>query len=252
MNETEDNYIHGMDWTFQHEKGLGSLTNYRSYQYNLVHSYMGKNILEVGSGDRGFTSEILKSGIKLDRLVSIEPSEGLYAQHQDNFRFPDNVQFDKEDLFNLKPDTYGMFDTVVFIHVLEHIEKHREALDHTATLIEKGGYVLIEVPALPFLFSGHDESLGHFRRYTKKMLREAINPELYETEKMWYNDPIGVAGSFLFFKVLKRKLNTSEGVSLVKNQGGVYDKYVIPFERKIEKYITFPFGLSLTAVLKRK
>lgn len=119
-------------------------------------------------------------------------------------------------------------------------------------MLEKGGYILIEVPALPFLYSVHDEVLGHYRRYTKKILREAINPELYETVRMWYNDPIGVVGSFVFFKMLKRKINSDEGTVLVKNQGGIYDKYVIPFEGKIEKFITFPFGLSLTAVLKKK
>jgi hypothetical protein len=69
---------------------------------------------------------------------------------------------------------------------------------------------------------------------------------------MWYNDPVGVAGSFIFFKLLKKKLNTNEGAALVKNQGGIYDKYVIPMEAKIERYITFPFGLSLTAILERK
>lgn len=249
---TSDNYIHGMDWTFQHENGLGSLKNYRAYQYNLVKKYMGNNILEVGSGDRGFTAEIVKNNPNLERLISIEPSEGLYHQHKDNFNFPPHIKFDNEDLFNLKKETYGTFDTVVYIHVLEHIEKHREALDHTAQLLEKGGYILIEVPALPFLYSVHDEVLGHYRRYTKKILREAINPELYETVRMWYNDPIGVVGSFVFFKMLKRKINTDEGTSLVKNQGGIYDKYVIPFEGKIEKFITFPFGLSLTAVLKKK
>jgi len=247
-----DEYIHGMDWAFQHEKGLSNLENYRSYQYNLVHKYIGKNILEVGSGDRGFTAEILKANADLERLVSIEPSIELFSTHAKNFRFPSNVTFDNEDIFNVTPQTYGMFDTVIYIHVLEHIEKHREALDKTAELINKGGYVLIEVPALPFLFSVHDEMLGHYRRYTKKIMREAINDEYYETVRMFYNDPIGMFGSLLYFKILKKKLNTSEGVSLVKNQGGIYDKYVIPFERRLEKFVTFPFGLSLTAILRRK
>jgi len=250
--QAEDKYIHGMDWTFQHEKGLGSLTNYRAYQYNLIRNYVGTDILEVGSGDRGFTSEILKAVNPLKRIVSIEPSDGLYNQHLNNFKFPDNVRFDKEDLFDIKPDTYGSFDTVFFIHVLEHIEKHKEALVHNASLVKKGGNVLIEVPALPFLFSVHDEMLGHYRRYTKKMLKEIINPELFQLKKLWYNDPIGVFGSFLYFKLLKKNLNTTEGASLVKNQGGIYDKYIIPLEGKVEKFITFPFGLSLTAVLERK
>lgn len=52
----------------------------------------------------------------------------------------------------MKPETYGSFDNVVFIHVLEHIEDDRKAHDHTASLLDTGGKVLIEVPALPFFF----------------------------------------------------------------------------------------------------
>ena len=235
-----------------HENGLGSLKNYRAYQFNLIAGQFGADVLEVGSGDRGFTAEILKKHKQLNRLVSIEPSEGLYQQHQDNFKFPENVTFDNKDLFHVNPNTYGMFDSALFIHVLEHIENDRAALDHTSTLVKSGGSVLIEVPALPFLFSDHDRLLGHYRRYTKKMLRSAINPELYSIKRMWYNDPIGVAGSFIFFKLLKKKLNTNEGADLVKNQGGIYDKYIIPMEAKLEQFVTFPFGLSLTAILERK
>lgn len=247
-----DNYIHGMDWTFQHEGGLGALKNYRDYQYNLVGKHIGKRILEVGSGDRGFTAEIAKHHPEMEKFVSLEPSEGLYKQHLNTYRFPQKMQFYNEDLFNVKPETYGSFDTVVFIHVLEHIEDDRKALDHTASLLDSGGKVLIEVPALPFLFSVHDELLGHYRRYTKAMLKKAVDTEKYRIERLWYSDPIGVAGSFLFFKVLKKKLNTGEGADLVKQQGGIYDKYVIPFEKKVERYVTFPFGLSLNAVLVKK
>lgn len=248
----KDQYIHGMDWTFQHKKGLSELANYRKYQFNLIKKNLGRNILEVGSGDKGFTAQMIQSGLPIDRLVSIEPSDDFYTHYQNNDTFPEYVKFTKEDLFSLTPETHGKFDTLVFIHVLEHIEKHREALDLSASLLESGGHVLIEVPAGPYLFSVHDDLLGHYRRYTKKILRSAINEKYYETERIWYNDPIGVLGSFVYFKLLRKKLNTQEGASLIKNQGSLYDKYVIPFEQSIEKYFTFPFGLSLTAILKRK
>ena len=42
------------------------------------------------------------------------------------------------------------------------------------------------------------------------------------------------------------------GNTAAQKQGSIYDKWVIPFEKRIEKYITFPFGLSLTAILKKR
>jgi 2-polyprenyl-3-methyl-5-hydroxy-6-metoxy-1,4-benzoquinol methylase len=249
--DKEDKYISGMDWN-EGKFANNVLQNYRKYQYNLVGKYMGKAVLEVGSGDRGFTIEILRAKEKeIERLVSIEPSITLYEGHMDNFSFPANYKFSNTDLFDLKPGDYGKFDTAVFIHVLEHIEQDKKALDHTHTLLEDNGRVLIEVPALQFLFSVHDEMLGHYRRYNKKMLRSIIDPSKYKIEKIWYNDPIGVLGSWYFFKFKKIKLKSDEGKNLVSSQGGVYDKYIIPFEGAIEKFITFPFGLSLNAVLKK-
>ena len=156
-----DKYVHGMDWG-QGGITLGDLNNYREYQYDLVAKYMGKNVLEVGSGSRGFTNQILKGKSDLQRIISIEPSTTLFNIYKDKFKFPDFVRFECIDLFDLKKEDFGLFDTAVFIHVLEHIERDKPALDHAHDLISEGGHVLIEVPALPWLFSVHDEMLGHY------------------------------------------------------------------------------------------
>jgi len=251
--ELKDEYVHGMDWSVQDDlKGLSSLSNYRKYQYDLVSKYVGNNVLEVGSGDRSFTREIVANRPAAERIISIEPSPVLFHEHKDNFKFPPTVSFFSEDLFNITPETYGTFDTAIFIHVLEHIEKHKEAVDHTAKLLKPGGHVLIEVPALPLLFSVHDEMLGHYRRYTKKMMRSIVDTNVYDIIRIGYNDPIGVFGLLLFFKIQKVKLKSKEGTRLIKNQGAFYDKYIIPFEQKMEKVVRFPFGLCLTAILRKK
>jgi SAM-dependent methyltransferase len=149
-------------------------------------------------------------------------------------------------------DTFGLFDTALFVHVLEHIEKDREALNKVYELLLPKGKVLIEVPALHLLFSVHDEMLGHYRRYNKKTLTEIVDTDKYVIKNIWYQDIIGVLGSLYFFKIKKIKLASTNGVQLVKNQGNVYDKYIIPFESFIEKFIRFPFGLSITAILQKK
>ena len=118
--------------------------------------------------------------------------------YKDNFKFPENVQFECIDLFDLNKDKVGMFDTAIFIHVLEHIEEDEKALNTICDFINPGGYVLIEVPALPKLFSIHDKTLGHYRRYNKKMLKSIVDDNKYELVKIWYQDPIGVLGSLYF------------------------------------------------------
>ncbi|MCD4664844.1 MAG: hypothetical protein K8R68_06190, partial [Bacteroidales bacterium] len=129
---------------------------------------------------------------------------------------------------------------------------HKEALNHTCNLLEPEGFVIIEVPAIQWLFSEHDKMLGHFRRYNKKTLKNIIDTDKYEIIKIWYQDPIGILGSLFFFKIRKIRLKSEQGLNIVKNQGSVYDKFVIPIEKRIEKYITFPFGLSLSAIIKKR
>ena len=250
----KDNYAHGMDWG-EDSVSIGTLSNYRKYQYDLVSHYVGDNILEIGCGaSRSFTRQIVKEKPEAQRLLSIEPSKVLLNKFSEtgDFCFPGFTEFRNIDIFDLDPKETGLFDTVFYIHVLEHIEHDRAALSHTAQFLREGGHVLVQVPALPFLYSVHDEMLGHFRRYTKRMLKMAIDDQKYTTIRIWYNDPIGIIGSFLFFKLRKINLNSNAGTSIVKHQGMIYDKYLIPIQSRIERLITFPFGLNLTAVLQRK
>ena len=245
----KDEYINGMDWG-EDEVNLSSLENYRIYQYNLIKKHVSGRVLEVGTGDKGFTKQLISHNPNID-LTSIEPSDTFFQKYSTDNKFPDGVSFLNEDLFKVTSEQIGTFDTIIFIHVLEHIENDADALIKAKELLNPGGKILIEVPALPILFSEHDTSLGHYRRYTKSSLRKAFIPSGLTKLRMWYQDPIGVFGSFIFFKVLKKKLDSPEGTSLVKNEGNIYDKVIIPIEGFIEKFITFPFGLSLTVILKK-
>ena len=187
-------------------------------------------------------------------MLSIEPSATLLNEYErkSNFVFPDYTEFRNTDIFDLQPEETGLFDTVFYIHVLEHIENDKGALDHTADLLKPEGHLLIEVPAVPSLFSEHDRMLGHYRRYNKKMLNAIIDTDRYHVVRVWYNDPIGVLGSFFYFKLRGLKLKSNQGAKLVSNQGMIYDKYLIPLQSRIEKLITFPIGLSLTAILRKR
>jgi SAM-dependent methyltransferase len=62
------------------------------------------------------------------------------------------------------------FDAVVALDVLEHIEDHVGVLRTLWKGVKPGGFVLATVPAFMSLWSGHDVSLHHFRRYTKHTL----------------------------------------------------------------------------------
>lgn len=246
-----DHYVYDMDWGSSGDNKFSILSNYRNYQYNLISSYIGKSILEIGTGDGGFTEQLLAKKNDIQSLLSIEPSVTLFESHIKADKYPSNFKFDCIDLFDLEKEYNLYFDTAILIHVLEHIKQDREALSFIHSFLRPGGRVLIEVPAMQWLFSQHDISIGHYRRYNKSSLINIVDTTKYKIEKIWYQDPIGLIGSLLYFKFKKIKLKSEEGQKLFQTQGKLYDNYIIPFEEYIEKYITFPFGLSLTMILKK-
>ena len=249
--DNEDNYVHGMDW-FDEDFHDSELSNYIKWRYSLIEKFIVEEVLEVGSGDRSMTKLISQNRTGVRKLISIEPSSTLFELHSNKFNFPPYVSFHCLDLFSIKKETFGLFDTIVLTHVLEHIVDDRGALRYLSDLLVPKGNLLVQVPAMKSLYSVHDEILGHHRRYTKKSLLSIIDKNRFVVKDIWYQDTIGMLGSLYYFKIKKIKLKSADGIQLVKSQGKIYDQYIIPTQSFIEKYVRFPFGLSLTAIIEKK
>ncbi len=59
----------------------------------------------------------------------------------------------------------------LFLDVLEHIENERIFFLNYTEMMEPGEITIITVPANPNLWSSHDVSFGHYRRYTQQTLK---------------------------------------------------------------------------------
>lgn len=61
-----------------------------------------------------------------------------------------------------------VFDAALLLDVIEHVEADRDFLREVVELVKLGGWVLVSVPAHPWLFSAHDTALLHHRRYAPR------------------------------------------------------------------------------------
>ena len=57
------------------------------------------------------------------------------------------------------------------LDVIEHVEDVRAFLKDVLFHMKPGATLIVNVPALPLLFSPYDKAAGHYRRYTKETLK---------------------------------------------------------------------------------
>ncbi len=72
-------------------------------------------------------------------------------------------------------DAVDEADLALMMDVLEHVEDDAALVAATAEHLRPGGRVLVTVPAFAWLWSGHDEFLGHRRRYTLAQLEARLS-----------------------------------------------------------------------------
>jgi 2-polyprenyl-3-methyl-5-hydroxy-6-metoxy-1,4-benzoquinol methylase len=91
------------------------------------------------------------------------------------------------DLSKDLPAGAPLYDVVLALDVIEHVDDDRDVVRCLTQLVRPGGRVIISVPALPDLFSEFDRVQGHRRRYTPDMLRTAIEGSgLTITDLFWW------------------------------------------------------------------
>jgi SAM-dependent methyltransferase len=71
-------------------------------------------------------------------------------------------------------DRIGKYDLVLAFDVIEHLADPTAFLEAARDHLKVGGQLLVNVPALPALFSRYDVCVGHFRRYDSESLRGAL------------------------------------------------------------------------------
>jgi hypothetical protein len=75
------------------------------------------------------------------------------------------------------------------LDVLEHIEDDQAALVRLAERMEPGATMVVTVPAYQWAYSSWDSNLGHFRRYSRRQLRDRLAAAGLEVESCCYLFP---------------------------------------------------------------
>ncbi|MCK5524717.1 MAG: class I SAM-dependent methyltransferase [Thiomargarita sp.] len=153
---------------------------------------------------------------------------------------PDEIPFEKEQ-----------FDLIVLFDVLEHLEKDSQALESLRTYLKPSGYLFITVPALPLLWSEHDERHHHYRRYLKKELRQLVkNAGFKVTLASYFNCllfPMVLAARYLH----RFSKKTHDDLTLPAPWLNGLLKTIFASERYLLNVMSLPIGVSLILLARK-
>lgn len=129
-------------------------------------------ILEVGCG----TGSNLEMLMQFGTVEAVEPDDHAraIAESRTGIRIVGGLLPDV-------PLEDGSYDLIVMLDVLEHIPDDRAALQALRPKLAPGGRLLLAVPAIPSLWSGHDVAHHHQRRYTAKTLEQVVGEAGFRT-----------------------------------------------------------------------
>jgi SAM-dependent methyltransferase len=130
-----------------------------------------RRILDIGCGDGLFFERLSRFG----DVEGIEPAAELVT----DVRWRGRIRTSR---LEAGCTSNGRYDLALMLDVLEHIEDEHAALDAASSEIAPGGRLVLTVPALPWLWSWHDEANEHHRRYTPHSLREVLEAAGFAVE----------------------------------------------------------------------
>ncbi|MDB9450153.1 class I SAM-dependent methyltransferase [Dolichospermum circinale] len=179
-------------------------------------------IFEAGCGTGGNLAMLSHHGrvygMELNETARNFASDLQIGEIQPGF-LPDNIPFPDQN-----------FDLIVLLDVLEHLEEDTASLQALSRKLKPSGWLLITVPAYPWLWSKHDELLHHKRRYLLNNLRQIVG-------NAGYNVDFASHFNFVLFPLIAVVIL----VQRLFNKGG--NEQNIP-ARLINQILTFLFGIE--------
>jgi SAM-dependent methyltransferase len=204
----------------------------------------GNGFVSLGLRDAGFDTLLVEPGADGARNGFMR---GLRPVVHATF---ENAKFKPQSL-----PAIGLFD------VVEHIEEDAAFLSALRTALRPQGLVYLTVPAFGWLWSPEDVEAGHFRRYTRRSLAEALEVAGFRVEFASYFFWLLPIPIFLMRSIAGRlgiRRTDSQERRLREHQtpggagGTLLDRLLALELFRLQKGRGIPFGSSILAVARKQ
>jgi cyclopropane fatty-acyl-phospholipid synthase-like methyltransferase len=218
---------------------FAAAATWKAYLAAQIRPFLGADVLEVGAGigstARAFCTSDQRS------WTSLEPDAALTAQAQRlAHALPPGARYDARigTVVDLLADEH--FDSILYIDVLEHIERDADELAAARSHLRTGGHLIVLSPAHQWLFTAFDGAIGHFRRYDASTLQAVVPPDM-RAVRLRYLDCVGMCASLANKTLLRQAMPTARQIKL-------WDRGMVSLSRRLDPLLGFRIGKSILGV----
>jgi SAM-dependent methyltransferase len=206
-------------------------------------------VLDAGCGTGGLTAW-LWDRYRPQRLVALDTSEAALMRCGER-GLEELICCSVEYL----PFPEASFDLVLSLNVIYHrgVSDDLAALREMARVLVPGGYLLLNLPALPFLRGGHDLAVGGARRYRRSQFLEMLAEAGLHPVKVTYFvfTPLPAVAAR---RLLTRGIPEEEAASDLRLPPRILNRALtrlLELEARAACGPGLPLGSSLTALARR-
>ena len=210
---------------------------WRKYIYLKTKKYFSGKFLEIGAGIGSFTKNY-ESNFKEILLSDLDDDNNKILTEK--FKDYKNIKITKSKIDQID----GIYDTIIYLNVLEHIEKDKEEIESAERKLSENGHLVILVPAHQKLYSKFDKEIGHIKRYDINFFRNNKFKNL-KIEKLIFLDFFGYMLYYLNNFFFKKDVYPS------KTKIMIWDKIFTPLTIFADFCIGYTVGKNILCVYKK-
>ncbi len=207
------------------------------YCLYFIKKFLSGKILEVGAGCGSFTKNYINNSFQ---VTLTEVDKLNFSNLIEKFKKYHNVKIKKIETSHVE----GKFNSIMYLHVLEHIEDDMKELDDATKKLENNGHLIIMAPAHKKIYGNLDRAVGHFRRYEKEFFKENLLG--LKRKKLIFLDSIGYWLYYLNKIFFKNEIFPS------KIKIFIWDKFFTPISIICDYLTNYKFGKCILAVYKKE
>lgn len=217
---------------------FASARNWKDYLSTLVSQYLKGEILEVGAGIGRNTC--LLNRPHFGKWLCLEPDVKLFRTLTQLVIScgVNNCYFQNGTIDSL--DDEQLFDSILYLDVLEHIREDKEEIFKASSHLRVGGHLVILAPAHQCLYTSFDAAIGHHRRYNKSSLKATL-PSSIRVIELVYLDCVGLLA------ILGNKFILKQNKAGIK-QIQFWDRLMIPISWKLDNVLGRRLGKTILLI----